>query len=164
MRGTVANADVDSGAVQVGAAIYRKRGSVIFPLNQYNTRDSLNAGINGMKLMRAKDSSVSVGLDTVRQNIFTPSQGDRPDAPNVVIVITDADATEHVQEIPTAAQMLKDDSGARVFTVGIGLDSGQLGMVASSDDDAFQPGNYGQLGPVQDKIIDEVAPRKEFVI
>ena len=160
MKDVVSEADVDSGAVQVGAVIYRRRGTVAFPLNQYKTRDSLNNGIDSMKLMRAKDASLTVGMDTVREDIFTPEQGDRPEAPNVVIVLTDADATEDVPEIPTAADMLQNEDKARVFTAGIGVDKGQLGLAASSDDDVFTPSSLDELSVVKDKIVKQVKPRK----
>ncbi|GFR78016.1 collagen alpha-3(VI) chain [Elysia marginata] len=158
MRDTVSEADIESGAVQVGAVLYRKRGSVLFPLNRYNTKGDLNSGINGLKLQRAKDNSLAVGMDTVRENFFTPEQGDREDAPNVVIVLTDEDPTIDVAEIPAAAQMLKDQSRARVFAAGVGLNKDDLKDVASNDDGLFTPSTFDELSVVKDKIVKQVEP------
>jgi len=47
------------------------------------------------------------GFDTVRESLFTPSSGDRPDVPNLVILITDANADTDEEKTITAAEQLK---------------------------------------------------------
>ena len=56
---------------------------------------------------RAKSTSMTSGFDTVRESLFTPSSGDRPDVPNLVILITDANADTDEEKTITAAEQLK---------------------------------------------------------
>ena len=93
--------------------------------------------------------------------MFTPSGGDRPEAPNVVIVVTDQDSTADVDKVPEAAQKLKD-SGAKIFTAGIGLDDdGELGSIASDESGALGASGVDGLSPIRDEIVRQTEPCKK---
>jgi len=55
---------------------------------------------------------------TLRENVFNPANGDRPDFPNIAIVITDGQSNRNESGTQPAAQLLRnvvDD----VFVIGI---------------------------------------------
>jgi len=59
-----------------------------------------------------------------RSKIFTEAKGDRPDASNIIIVITDGDSNVNSgRTIPEANEAR--NAGIRVFVLGIGLVSGR---------------------------------------
>ena len=53
-----------------------------------------------------------------RNEIFIRQHGDRRDAPNVAVIITDGESTERQADTIPMAQVLKD-AGTRVISVGI---------------------------------------------
>ena len=119
MRDIISGADIDGGKVRVGVVIYRHDASVIFPLDRYQTKSDLNSAIDNLPLMASSFGNLAVGLDKVKDELFTPEGGDRDTAPNGVIVLTDAESKRGVWELPRAGHELRD-SGAKIVTQGIG--------------------------------------------
>ncbi|RUS89035.1 hypothetical protein EGW08_003206, partial [Elysia chlorotica] len=153
MHEVVEKADIDSGAVRVGAAIYNADGYVVFPLNQYTSSEALRAAIVEFPLQSSRDANLARGIDTLRQKMFTPSGGDRPDVPNAVIVVTDADASQDVGQIEPATQKLIDEATPKIYTAGIGLKGlSWLPAIASAPEDVYSPETVQDLPSVSGPI------------
>ncbi|GFR78012.1 collagen alpha-3(VI) chain [Elysia marginata] len=156
MHKIVDEADVDSGDVRVGAVIYNEDGEVVFPLDKYTSNEAVQAAIIEFPLAKSPDANIAKGMDTVREKLFTPEGGDRPDVPNAVIVVTDADSNLDEDKIAPAAQKLKDESKAKVFTAGIGLlGASQLPIVATAPEDMYEPETVEELPDVRDPIVEK---------
>lgn len=98
-----------------------RRASAVFNLNQYGTKEALLNGIDGIPLnLRSAAASAASGLDFVRESMMTEDNGDRPDVPNAVVVITDSNSDVDVANTVYAAQNLRN-AGATVFSIGVGL-------------------------------------------
>lgn len=98
-----------------------RRASAVFNLNQYGTKAALLNGIDGIPLnLRSAAASAASGLDFVRESMMTEDNGDRPDVPNAVVVITDSNSDVDVANTVYAAQNLRN-AGATVFSIGVGL-------------------------------------------
>ena len=163
MRDAISGADIDGGKVRVGAVIYTDGGSVIFPLDEYTTKSELNSAIDNLPLMASDYANVVAGMNAVRDELFTPEGGDRDEAPNGVIVLTDSDSNLDPENIPRAAHELRD-SGAKVVTKGIGLwASDQLPKIASGDDAVLGASQPNELPFTVPDVVAEFAPRKAIV-
>ena len=165
MHEIVQDADIDSGYVRVGAVIYNKDGEVVFPLDRYTSNEAVNAAIVEFPLKSDSDANIAKGMDTVREKLFTPSGGDRPDVPNAVIVVTDDDSNLDVDQIGPAAQKLKDDTKAKIYTAGIGLKGmSQLPSVASAPSDLYTPDTVEDLPSARDPIVKKTYACKEVTL
>ena len=52
-------------------------------------------------------TNIAQALETTRRFVFDPSLGDRADAPNVVILVTDGRSNVEAAEVPSEAAQLK---------------------------------------------------------
>ena len=162
MNDVVSGANIDSGDVQVGAVVYNYQVAWTFPLNQYRTTSSLARAIDGLPLKTDRYANLGMGMDLVG-SMFTDRGGDRPDVPNAVIVITDADANLNNERIAASAQKLKTESQARIYTAGIGLrGSSQLSSVASARSTVFSADSTGGLTEIKEDIVAQIPPCKRL--
>ncbi|XP_041374199.1 uncharacterized protein LOC121387240 [Gigantopelta aegis] len=160
MKNVVQAADVDSGSVRVGAAIYEGRSFALFNLNQYGTKQDLLNGIDKISFTyRSSSVNAASGFDTVRRQMFTADAGDRADVPNAVIVVTDANANIDVSRTIQAAEDLRND-GAFVYSVGINLDSPDELEAMASELNFYDIENFDELSNVREDLVEQIASRK----
>lgn len=74
-----------------GLITFNKKVSVNFKLNDKELYDRyrLEKRIGEMSLDRAYKTRTDLAMNAARDELFTPSGGDRPDKPNVMILLTD---------------------------------------------------------------------------
>ena len=156
-------ANIDGGDVRVGAVFYHSSGDAHFSLMQHKTLAELVWYINSLPLEHARDANIAAGMDAVREKMFTAAGGDRPNVPNAVIVVTDSDSTMDVDKIATSAQRLRQESGARIYTAGIGLrGSTQFSSIASAGSTMYWADSAGGLSTVQQGLVSQIPPRKRI--
>lgn len=162
MKALLDSAEIDGGNVKVAAAAYRKRGSKLFDFNSHTTKSAVNDAIDAIPLARSKRGSVASGLQVLRTQLFTAASGDRPDVPNVVILITDANSNHEVNKIQAEAQKIKT-GGNQVFVVGLGVRNvNELKTIASSDDLVYAKSAVPELEGLEEDIISKVAAREHY--
>ena len=85
--------------------------------------------------MRGGYTNAKSALDMCRDLIFTNSNGDRADATNVVVLLTDGCSTVDNELTQPAAQSLKD-AGVIFFAVAIGdvVDLAEMELLATNND------------------------------
>ena len=160
MKDVISGANIDSGNVRVGAVIYNYQSSWSFGLEWYQSADAVVEAIDGLEYQVEDRANLALGMNLVNR-MFTPGGGDRPDAPNVVIVLTDAEANVNNERIAASSQALKTESNARIYTAGIGLrGSSQLSSVASAGSTIFSADNIGGLPGVKEDIVAQIPPCK----
>ena len=62
-----------------------------------------------MSVSRVRAANAADGFDTVRRQIFTPRAGERRDAPNLIILITDSNANVDAHRTIQAVERLKGE-------------------------------------------------------
>ena len=74
-----------------GLITFNNKASVNFKLNdnEFYDKYQLERRIGEMSLDRAYKTRTDLAMNAARDELFTPSGGDRPDKPNVMIVLTD---------------------------------------------------------------------------
>jgi hypothetical protein len=84
--------NIDPTRTQVGIVTFSPV-RLEFTLKKYKTKQSLLGAIGALSY-HGGDTSTGPALDFVRANSFTPSEGGRADAPNILIVMTDGKSVD----------------------------------------------------------------------
>ncbi|KAJ8320015.1 hypothetical protein KUTeg_001602 [Tegillarca granosa] len=164
VSGLLIGADIDNGNVRVGAALYRHDGVPLFQLNQYQRKeDIINAIENIPYNYRSASASLSAGIETVRTNMFQRQAGDRDEAPNGLILITDSTSNINVNKVANEAESLHN-AGVTVFGIGIGLRStDEVRTVVSANDNTYLMRNVNQLPALTGRLQDRIPALKAIL-
>jgi uncharacterized protein YegL len=140
----------------VGLITYGNRAHIIFQLNNYTDSASMKAAIDGTKFLD-ENTNTSGGIYTAHKIMFTPENGDRPLAPNMMVIITDGVSTyDNDKTIPYANEAKQ--AGIMVISLGVGNKTSQEeleGMASVGKDGqplVYQVGGYDMLNLVKEKL------------
>ena len=61
------------------------------------------------RIRRPANQCDSLAIKFMQQNILRPSQGDRPDVPNLVMVLTDGQSYDYVESVAAALRVQVSD-------------------------------------------------------
>ncbi|XP_060600216.1 uncharacterized protein LOC132753729 isoform X4 [Ruditapes philippinarum] len=125
--------DVGPDKVRIGTEIYSDRTYIQFNLNKYQDGASLDKAIANIPYKRGT-TNTGQALKDAYTKMLTVGNGDRPNVPNVVIVVTDGQSTNRPSTLAEAKNL--QATGAQVFTVGVGsgVDKSELNAVATDPD------------------------------
>jgi len=93
------------------------KATVNFYLSNFTDVHSLTNAIRNIAYGDGNTNTTG-GLRLMRTAIFNTANGDRPDIPNVAILITDGIPTREVPELPAEVKRIKD-LGIRIVGVGV---------------------------------------------
>ncbi len=124
--------NVHANHTRVGMATFSSRARVVFNLDDYSSAVDMKQAVLDAPYMYG-DTNTADGLKTLRAIMFQPFSGDREDAKNVAVVITDGVSNSRDWQTIPEAQQCKDDG---IHIVGIGV---QLGNVAEIKEIASRP-------------------------
>ena len=147
-------------SVQVGRITFSTSDSYFY-LISHTTKSTLVKAISESPYITGV-THTEKALHDARTVIFTPQHGDRPNAPNIVVLLTDGYSNDRVRTQQEAALLHKD--GVRVIAVGIGhYNITELGHIASSPHDTFAVANFSQLSQqFVGKILQSVCQGMRF--
>jgi uncharacterized protein with von Willebrand factor type A (vWA) domain len=148
------NAAIDNGNVRVGIIIYSTDDHLQFNLNAYQDKLNMFDAIEAIPYIHGSTNTADA-LKTMRTEMFTPANGDRPDIPNVAIVVTDGVSNINSRRtIPEAEQARAE--GIHIYAIGIGLtDTVELDGIASKpvDDNRFNVKEFSELRDLRSKVF-----------
>ena len=164
LKSLLTYADINSGAIRVALAYYKLNVKVDFDFNAYSTQADVFNALDQFKESKARSPKANVAgaLKSLQRLLLNEKNGDRPDAKNYVILITDLEANAKKNLVKTNSQILKD-TGAEIFTVGVGIpDSTELRTIASEPPGlhSFFADDYSALRGITSNILRMVPPRK----
>ena len=131
--------------VQIGAVTWASNVHNQFNMNRYTTKPTLINAINGITY-NSGNTQTHLALKYVMANSFKPAAGDRPNVPNILIVMTDGQSTS--PSLTTAeTTKLHHIPGLTVFAIGIGsgVDRAELGRIASDSKHMFTVSSFSAL-------------------
>ena len=103
---------------QVGVVVFSQTADLKIRLKDYHKRDRLLDAVRQLTYP-GMDTYTAGGLYVARTQLFNEHNGDRANAPNVAVLITDGESTiDKMKTIPNAQALHRD--GIRVICVGIG--------------------------------------------
>ena len=143
---------------RVGIVTYQDTEQVRFNLDEYTSKDEVINAI-AFDQSRSKGTHTSSALRTMREDMFTNSNGDRNGVDNVAIVITDGRSNIQEDNTIPEAELAKNED-IRVMTVGVGRRVGisEINGMAStpSSDNTFLLVNESDMNEVADLILDQL--------
>ena len=141
----VAQFQIGYDRVRVGVVIFSNYGEVEFGLNRFYDKRHLMDAIQGITYVGGTTNTAD-GLQQMRERVFNPSSGDRPDVPNVAIVVMDGAANERVRDTVPEAFNARS-RGIHIIAAGIThkADVQDLHNIASSQYDVIQIRNFNRL-------------------
>ena len=152
-------ADIDSGNVRVGIIIYSTEDYVQFQLNTYRSKVEIFEAIDNIPY-RYGSTNTADALNTMRTEMFTRANGDRPNVPNICIVVTDGVSNINSRRtIPEAEQARKQ--GIHIYAIGIGLtDTTELDGIASqpASENSFAVQEFSELRTLRDQVFSAFCP------
>ena len=107
-------------ASRVGVVTYSNTASNIIYLNDFGSKYDLIDAIMRIGYLGGT-TNTSGALQVMRTEQFTSENGDRPNVPNVAIVVTDGRSTVDADQTLPQARAARDD-GIQMFAVGITSD------------------------------------------
>jgi len=149
---------------RVGFLTYGNRAHIIFNLNNYTDPAQMKTAVSAAKFLD-ENTNTSGGISTAVNVMFTEANGDRPAAPNIMVVITDGVSTyDNATTIPNA--VAAKNKGFIVISLGVGnlTSQAELAGIASPGSDGkplvLEVGSYDTLVLVNTRLAN-VACGKE---
>ncbi len=124
MKNIVRDFPIGQNNVRIGIAIFGNNVQPIFQLNTYTTQNQILSAIDRIPFLD-QTTNTPAAIRYMRTVMFTPQNGDRPNAPNSVIIISDGVPrvpldTNEARRITLQEASLAKNQGIKVFTIGIG--------------------------------------------
>ena len=136
----VDNLPVSAAGTHVAAVVFSDMGQMLFPLSRYTDHAAVRPAILNTAYP-GRNTNTSGGLYIARSQVFTPQNGDRPEIPNVAIVLTDGKSTfDRRKTVPFAEDLQKD--GVEVITIGITNSIDEVELKAMSSFPQQERRNY----------------------
>ena len=142
---------------QVGAVLFSDRGELLFRFNQYPNLEDARDAILRTRYPGA-NTNTSGGLYIARSQLFNVNNGDRPNAPNLAIIITDGKSTfDNDRTIPIAEDLKRD--AVQIVSVGVtnSVDENELRGLSSvpqvRDRNYFTSPDFQQLGGIIETLL-----------
>ena len=158
-------ADIDNGNVRVGIIIYSTEDYVQFQLNTYRSKVEIFDAIDNIPY-RYGSTNTADALNTMRTEMFTRANGDRPNVPNICIVVTDGVSNINSRRtIPEAEQARAE--GIHIYAIGIGLtDTTELDGIASqpASENSFAEQEFSELRTLRDQVFAAFCPGKHLAV
>ena len=141
-------------AVQVGFVRFNETATTQFRLNQFRDAQSVNAAVSRV-VYTGGMTNLAGGLRQARVDLFQEFNGDRPNAPNMVIVLTDGRPDTEISNTVREADLLKS-AGADIITVGVtgNVDGPQLMQIASNPRATLFVNDFSRLQAEVQRIAD----------
>lgn len=155
--------DIDRGTVRVGVVVYSTEVFVQFNLNSHQSKVNIFNAIDEVPYNDG-NSNTADAIKIVRSEMFTQANGDRPDVPNVAIIVTDGISNLNARRtIPEAEQAHAD--GIHIFAIGIGVpDNRELDGMASKpvERNRFTVDDFSELVGLRNAISSALCDGKMF--
>ncbi len=124
MKNIVRDFPIGQNNVRVGVAIFGNDVQPIFQLNTYSTQSQILSAIDRIPFLD-QTTNTPAAIRYARTVMFTPQNGDRPNAPNSVIIISDGvprvpTNVYEAQRLTLQETSLAKNQGIKLFTIGIG--------------------------------------------
>lgn len=148
---------LDTTTTRIGVVYFSNNAVSEFFLNTFTNRTEIISAIRNLPYLGG-DTHTAAGLDEMRINQFSAINGDRIDAANVAVVITDGASTINPNNTIPAAIAARA-AGIRIIAVGIteNVDEIEVSGISSEpqllNSNYFLTTNFQVLEPVLDTLV-----------
>ncbi|CAD5119952.1 DgyrCDS8533 [Dimorphilus gyrociliatus] len=133
---------------------------IIFPLNRYNKKEDILQAVENVRYTHGKTNIAAV-LRLVRETVFNSNNGDRADAPNILLLISDGSPTvEESATIPEAIETRQNGITIQMVTIEKKIDLMTKAIASKPyNSNIFFVKRYSQLATLIDPIADGVCDK-----
>ncbi len=153
--------EIGSDRVRVGLITYGDTAQIRFHLNSYSSREDVLQAIEMTPFSRGRTNTAEA-LGLLHETMYTQQNGDRFDAPNFAIVVTDGESNVNPRDtIPQAIQARI--SGIHIFAVTVQDRVGlEIKGIASNPDsyNIFNVVNFNGLPTLMERLVDGLCDGK----
>ncbi|KAM4689023.1 collagen alpha-4(VI) chain-like [Discoglossus pictus] len=147
----VKQSDIGPDKVQIGLIQFSSDTQEEFPLNKYGRKSEIQAAIANLQQM-AQGTLTGAAL-TVTLPYFSQARGGRPNTKQYLIIITDGEAQDKVQQPAKAIR----DRGVTIYAIGVlNANNTQLLEIAGAQDKVFYEDNFDALTFLNKQIMFEI--------
>lgn len=146
-----------------GLVTFNRRAHVEFTFTEEArfSKEQLKEKIKDMPRTLELQTRTDLAMQAARDQLFSPSGGDRPDKPNVMIVLTDGKPTKQPKDFKIfATEFYQDPKVADLYTVAVGIGTGiniaTLHDIAGSNGNVIAVESFDQLEAELSEIKDKV--------
>lgn len=135
--------------VQVSVFSFDNRNVYGFNLDKYQDKASLEAAINTQNIeYHELSENFTLALSYARNEVFAKENGERSDALNVIVFITDGKS-----EVGHEAELLKQEN-VQIIALGVGNETqiDNLRQIASSDNYVFNASSYEVIQTIEEAL------------
>ncbi|KAI0220319.1 hypothetical protein LSAT2_028165, partial [Lamellibrachia satsuma] len=150
---------IGSNQVRVGAVKFSTEAESVFHMNRYSDKKSLKEAIKRISFMGGHTNTAD-GIRIMHDTEFTHVNGDRSNAQNIAIVITDGESTRNKDRtIPEAIRARNDK--IKIYSVGITkqINEAELRQISSAphekDKNYFMAADFQSLERVANAITSD---------
>lgn len=123
------DASIDSGDVRVGLMTYGTSSVIRFDLDTYSTKIDVIDAVYSIEYSGG-NSNTADALLAARSKLFN-TRSDRPDAQNVIILLTDGYSDINSHRTQQEAELARKN-GVQIYVLGVGLrDTSEIDTIAS---------------------------------
>lgn len=161
--------DISPSTVRVGLVVFSDHAHNEFFLSNTRSKVQVQQSIRELQFRDGR-TDTAFGLYRMRTEQFTIEKGDRPQAPNIAIVITDGESNDNKTRTIPEAQLAKN-AGITMFAVGITnfVNKTELRGIASLDNTdsrgdkrfLWEAPNFKQLPTLLAKLASDVCARPD---
>ena len=147
-------ADIDGGNTRVGLLIYSTEDHIQFQMNTYTTKVDVYNAVDAIPY-RYGSTNTADALETMRVEMFSQANGDRPDVENIAIILTDGVSNINSRRTIPEAENARSES-ITIYAIGIGLtDTTELDGIANKplDDYRFAVQDFAELDELKYKVF-----------
>lgn len=127
----VSQLEIRIDRTRVGVIYYSDYAVFAFNLIQYTIRQDLIQAINRINFIGNRTNTADA-LRILHEQAFTPENGDRPEVPNIAIVITDGASNINPEQTPVQAIICKQQNIRMITgTLGDFVNMVEIQMIAS---------------------------------
>ena len=137
--------------VQIGVVTFAETPNIEIKLNQYSDKAALLTAIQMIAYTQGT-THTDLALKLTREQMFTRDAGDRDDAKDYVIILTDGVSADS-NFTQTEAAMLKQ-LGIEIIAIGIGegVNNQEVTGMASDGNHAFTVSDFSVLPTIREEI------------
>jgi Mg-chelatase subunit ChlD len=150
----VREANIDTGSVRIGLAIFSDDTNVKFHLDTFTIKTDILRAIENIYYTHGS-TNIFDALKTMRTKMFRRSMGDRPNVKNYAVLITDGVSDLNARKVAREARKVRA-SGIHMYTIGIGLsDTTEILSIASepASENSYAVSNFDQLGAIPEQMF-----------
>lgn len=130
-----------------------------FYLDEYFTLESLTDAMNQITVSTG-ETNIFAGLNVARTEVFNMDRGDRPDAKNMAVLVTDGQSNINVGRARTEAERARYE-GIEIISVGVtvAVDTEELLMIAGAENNVLVALDYVELLTLVDSLVQKACDR-----